>query len=850
MEKVFLSHSSKDKPFVQFIAEKLGKDVCVYDSMCFEAGMKNLEEIFKSLDQTGIFVLFISDSALRSDWVQREIKAAESLLNHDVSKLSQIFPIIIDPSIRHDDPRIPDFLKRGTTSYNLRTILRPPVAYRKIKAQLVSRLLHNDLQYSSTYDFFYGRNEAIGRFKSRFDSASGLKVAVATGIPGIGRYSYLVQALRDAQIIERYYEPVIISLGSMDSIEDLLTKLYEAGFGTYAFEDIIALATMDLKISALTSAFQDIQNFKEHVIIYDDGCLIGYGGELKYWFEQALSADTVRPEVTVSLASRHSISYMYERNNPWVFSIELSTLPYPEWNGLLRTYSKKIGVELSPEDREYFKDVITGYPPQVIYCADLAKDKGIEYVKKNTYQLVSNITGKVTRVLETALSKENTEQGYGLLSFISAYGLVPVSILLKIFEACPLYRELFYHFRSLTICRYIGTAREYVEVNPAIGDYIQRNNYQLPKDIENILSQELERFNSNLESNSNIIDEQDFESLRFYLKENLKDGKDVPQRFMYSTIYLQSIFELYNNQKYKQVIEIVSALKEGGAFDRYDSDIQLRIQGYYCRALAREQDKTFYNEVEFFRSYGGSKQYMVEYDFLRGFMYRNCGKFLEAKDRYLKVLEQSPKHRSAKRELVAAYMGLEDYESAYEYAKFNYEQDPENVYYIQSYFEIIIHLPENTMQTHRPQLEEMVETIQRINRNKPTDFYYQVNALYATYVEKDQERAQGFLSEGKRQYPYSLYIARTCFDCCDFFRDLVGMEQALSSLREISGKGNTAQVGFEVRTVIFDAYQQQSTQVIHTKINGIKGITPDAKQRLKNKVNAIQTAPSKFKKPN
>ncbi len=102
------------------------------------------------------------------------------------------------------------------------------------------------------------------------------------------------------------------------------------------------MPTIESKIDALTNAFQSIQNFREHIIIYDDGCLVNYSGELKYWFEKAVTAETVRPELTISLASQHSISYMYERKNSWIFSIELSTLPYPEWNGLLRTYSKKL----------------------------------------------------------------------------------------------------------------------------------------------------------------------------------------------------------------------------------------------------------------------------------------------------------------------------------------------------------------------------------------------------------------------------------------------------------------------------------------------------------------------------
>lgn len=56
MNKVFLSHSSHDKKYVQYIAEQFGRDHCVYDSMCFEAGMKNIDEIFREMDNTSIFV--------------------------------------------------------------------------------------------------------------------------------------------------------------------------------------------------------------------------------------------------------------------------------------------------------------------------------------------------------------------------------------------------------------------------------------------------------------------------------------------------------------------------------------------------------------------------------------------------------------------------------------------------------------------------------------------------------------------------------------------------------------------------------------------------------------------------
>lgn len=128
MNKIFLSHSSSDKEYVEYIANRFGKDRCVSYTACFEVGMKALDEIFREMDNSSIFVVFISESALASEWVQKELSIAEERLQHDAYKLSQIFPIIIDPSIKHNDPRIPDFLKKGFGCYNLRVIISKEVA--------------------------------------------------------------------------------------------------------------------------------------------------------------------------------------------------------------------------------------------------------------------------------------------------------------------------------------------------------------------------------------------------------------------------------------------------------------------------------------------------------------------------------------------------------------------------------------------------------------------------------------------------------------------------------------------------------------------------------------------------
>ena len=51
----------------------------------------------KKIEYLSLFVLFLSNTALDSEWVQQEIKLAKKL--EDEGNLKRIFPIIIDKDI-------------------------------------------------------------------------------------------------------------------------------------------------------------------------------------------------------------------------------------------------------------------------------------------------------------------------------------------------------------------------------------------------------------------------------------------------------------------------------------------------------------------------------------------------------------------------------------------------------------------------------------------------------------------------------------------------------------------------------------------------------------------------------
>ncbi|NOG30973.1 toll/interleukin-1 receptor domain-containing protein [Halomonas sp. TBZ9] len=110
--------------------------------------MVTAEEIMHGLDQSTLFVIFLSNAALESEWVKEELSVAKRYL--DEGKLKRIYPIIIDDELTYSDSRIPNWLKEST---NIQHILRPRVAAKKINARLVelSWDIHPQLKEKKKY---------------------------------------------------------------------------------------------------------------------------------------------------------------------------------------------------------------------------------------------------------------------------------------------------------------------------------------------------------------------------------------------------------------------------------------------------------------------------------------------------------------------------------------------------------------------------------------------------------------------------------------------------------------------------------------------------------------------------
>lgn len=90
---VFLSHSSKDKPFIRQLAADLSKEnILVWlDEQQINVGDSINDKVSQGLAESDYFILAMSDNSVESEWVKRELNSA--LISEIEAKKVKILPI-------------------------------------------------------------------------------------------------------------------------------------------------------------------------------------------------------------------------------------------------------------------------------------------------------------------------------------------------------------------------------------------------------------------------------------------------------------------------------------------------------------------------------------------------------------------------------------------------------------------------------------------------------------------------------------------------------------------------------------------------------------------------------------
>ena len=110
---------------------------------------------------------------------------------------------------------------------------------------------------------------------------------------------------------------------------------------------------------------------------------------------------------------------------------------------------------------------------------------------------------------------------------------------------------------------------------------------------------------------------------------------------------------------------------------------------------------------------------------------------------------------------------------------------------------------------------------------------------HETYIQNNKTEAFSILSLGMKKFPESSYIAKVLFDCAEKWNDTAQMQIAIQKLKEMSEQNKSTKVAYNIRQVFYYAHQGKPKDFIFGKIDAIRGINDDAKERIKRKVVGI-----------
>lgn len=821
MIRAFLSHSSKDKEnYVKNVANLLGRDQIIYDEFSFEEGEKSLDEILKGLDKTSIFVLLLSANALDSEWVKREIIEAKFRLNE--THIDKIFPIIIDANVKHDDQRIPDWLREN---YNLRPIRRAQVAARRIQNKLreLSWAKHPELKKRNT--MFVGRNDKQEQFEERIHDFNKDKptAIIASGLPGIGRRTFLNRALYKTNISENLHKPSSIILDGNVSIEDFILKLNDVGLIDLN-GDVLSLADKSIneKIQIVHKIMDAAYQANEIFYLVDDGCLVNYQREISNWFSMVVNSYEKVGFPIFGIASKYKVGITNRPRNDKYYFIELNELNANERRRLFTQLLDLYKIKLSKKDFDDVADLLFGFPDQVMFAVDIIKEDNLTSFPDKLPVLREYSSDRAAALLKKYESNEI------VLDFIRLLAQFEVISSDFIFSIVPEqeYYDLLESLASEHVVELIGGDGEIIRLNDIIRDYIKRNRLTLKNEFIQKIDQQVNKIIA-----TDDIFERDSSEFIFSLKEALKNGVAVDSKLLIPSHYLRCMKDLYYNKgNLDRVVELADVILQKK--DNLEIGVLQDIWYYLCLALARKKDNRMLKEVQNIKG--------EEHKFLLGYYYRLSGRYAEALEQFQKIVDAPYVGARAKREIVQVYVQLEEYEKALGYAKKNYEENRGNQFHTQAYFNCLINseLPEN----HQNQLLKLIANLKLINSEQSNEMADIAEAFYFAKVENNKVKALDKISDCVYKYPENHYPLFAMCDIALKFNDKPSLNQGFKMLQIlIKDKHLSTRTLNRYRAYVlaFDGKEEEALRSIEQDLSRYPA---ESRQRIVDRIKEICTS--------
>lgn len=724
MIKVFLSHSSLQKNLVEKVASEIGWDFAILDKFDFESGRKIIDEINNALGVTSVFVLFASKESLSSSWCKSELANIRDLVDEEKCYFCAFS---VDEGIDVTKDAKPWVRQYLTNYYD-----NPKTLARVIQRRIVEILWEKHPEIKIKEHFYVGREKESSQMMSMLyeNRNQKSKCVIASGLRHIGRKRFLLQFMvhKLNNGLHPSYYPLEISLKDTDSLDSLIKQMndYICTYSKTELDEALKDVTKHKEIAV--TLVNNIVEAHELIRIDDDSCIVNKNGYIEDWFLDVIHQTDLNPKVSLFVASTCSVNAKTAREEKQISHLQLQPMKRTDMKILFNVYAEAKGVKCDDGKVDELLTNMTGYPDQVFEIVDLLERSGMPAVMREISGINKMYDSDMAMLLDEF--RKDTK-AYQLLILMSKFEYIGYHQLYSIFQE-PELNAILERFEHHAIYECFGATRNYLRLNRALADYIDRNRLALDK----VYQQRLDIYSKEL------LEQTDEETLN--LAEDLYRSKKMlsDPRFKVSTetilpsVALKVIVDQYRKEDYEGVIDLARRILYDNNRHDYDS-VKRSIRYWMCLSyckLGSEYQLEIEKEVKNFTGYTKF--------FILGYYERIQGHYPKAQSYYEKALEASKsymhKHTSkAAHELVITKMKQNDYEGALELAKQNYESEKSNVYHIEAYFRCYVqsnHPDKNLLQL----LIKNMRSSYDANKDVIADTF---EAEYYFYIDKEPLKA-------------------------------------------------------------------------------------------------------------
>lgn len=727
--KAFLSHNSFDKDFVEPVFNILGSARAVYDKITFKKNCDLTAQIEDGLDNAEIYVLFLSQAALNSNWVKGEIDLAHELKTSWKIKKFLVFQL--------DNTRwaeLPKWLSRYVVSC--------PPSPRHVALRILDELndkknLENDC---------IGRENDIKKISEAIlENDTSPSFLYLSGPIGIGRrtlanavYKMLYKEIAD------YKFTVSIRIDPLDDLGSIYLELL--GFSAnWRTRDLIQ-ATTDFsnlneqeKVIKVANIIYEISVSFRQVIIFDIGVsalddegyplpwliqLINILPEADYpylWFiSQRFSSDT---------SSKNGIFYavkpLTEDFSKYLFKLLLSKnqISFP-----------------SKSEKETIVNSITGHAGLITKVVNYLIYNPTYKPNKTHNNVIKLISSEVEKLLLDFLkNKEHIEKS------VAIFGEAYVLSYEEISSISDEWKEFGEAVNSLIDAGFIITNADDYQLAPYLQNYantLAKKHFDSLGKIRKILLE----FYDNLDDETFIpIKLLNARVVEHIISNTKMDG--LITNLVMPTQQLKAAKRKYDGQEYKISLRLATEAYEQN--NKLSDDGILESWRLIGLSAIRENDteKLDFFNIQYKKIKPSDKKDDI-FNFVNGFRFRHQGNLRQALEWFLKI---KSKNSHVYRELAYIYAFEENYSEALSYIKKATDLTPLNSYILDIKAHILLEKYKNNKNMYS-EIENCLEELKNADEREETTFYYiresakdlivngNINSLLTAYNNREKLR--------------------------------------------------------------------------------------------------------------